>query len=296
MTENVVILGVTKATEVIFNQHFPILTKLVIEPYHIRYSGTLPLSVKLLMDAPRILNVIKRERRQLQQIVKDYKIDVVISDNRFGLYSKHAECIYITHQLNIQAGLFSGIANKIHQHYMKQFDAVWVPDFEDNNQSLAGKLSRNLAFKNVKYLGSLSRLPILEDTAAEFDYLCLLSGPEPLRTELENILISKANVSDQKICIVRGTKAILNVSPLKKVTIIDMPDASQLSHLIIGSKKVVCRSGYSTLMDLHHLQKTNCILIPTPGQDEQIYLAGYWQQKFGSKVCLQKNLNHFLFD
>jgi hypothetical protein len=53
--------------------------------YNIKYSKALPVAVKLLLDAPRIFNVIKSERKQLEQIIKDYNINVVISDNRFGM-------------------------------------------------------------------------------------------------------------------------------------------------------------------------------------------------------------------
>lgn len=295
MTDNVVILGVTKTTALIFDEEFPTLKKIDIEPYNITYSKIIPLNIKLLFDTPRILGVIKKEQQQLAQIIKENQIDVVISDNRFGLYNKEVECIYITHQLNIQAGIFSFIANKIHHRYIKQFSIVWVPDFEEESKCLAGKLSRNTLLKNVVYIGPLSRLQKVDRVEDEFDYLCLLSGPEPLRTELENALIAKANLSDKKICIVRGTKQSLSLLVNGNIKIIDMPSVLQLSQLICNSKVIACRSGYSTLMDFHHLQKTNCILIPTPWQDEQVYLANYWQQKFGSKVIQQKDLSLFKF-
>ena len=93
----------------------------------------------------------------------------------------------------------------------------------------------------------------------------------------------------------RGTHPVPH-SVNKNITIIDMPTALQLSQLINNSKTIVCRSGYSTLMDLHHLQKTSCILIPTPGQEEQVYLANYWREKFGAKVIQQTDLASFSFD
>lgn len=296
MEDNVVILGVTKTTAFIFDEEFPTLKKIEIEPYSISYSKTMPLGIKLLFDSPRIFKVIKKENEQLKTIIQDYQIDVVISDNRFGLYNKNVECIYITHQLNIRAGVFSFIANKIHHHYIKQFNKIWVPDFEEDNKCLAGKLSRNTSFNNVVYIGPLSRLHKADRVEDEFDYLCLLSGPEPLRTDLENFLIAKANLSEKKIFLVRGTKEPFNLSVNKNLTVVDKPSALQLSQLISNSKTIVCRSGYSTLMDLHLLQKKECILIPTPSQDEQVYLADYWQQKFSSKVIQQKYLTTFLFD
>lgn len=293
MSDNVVILGVTKTTSLIFDEEFPQLKKVEIVPYNIKYSKALPVAVKLLLDAPRIFNVIKQERKQLEQIIKDYKIDVVISDNRFGLSSKNVESIYITHQLNIQAGLFSSIANKIHHHYIKQFNAVWVPDFENEKDNLAGKLSHHHALKNVSYVGPLSRLLIVSVKENGFDYLCIISGPEPLRSELERILIEKANQSDKKICIVRGTNKKLKSFVNKNITITDTPSANELSQWIIDSKTIVCRSGYSTLMDLHHLNKQNCVLIPTPGQEEQEYLANYWSRKSAFKVIHEKDLKSF---
>ena len=232
MTDNVVILGVTPITALIFNEEFPSLKKVDIEPYNIRYSHSLPLSVKLLLDAPRIFGVIKRERLQLQKIVKEYQIDTVISDNRFGLYNKNVECIYITHQLNVRAGVFSGIATKIHHYFIKQFNAVWVPDIEDEQKSLAGKLSRNTFLQNVSYIGALSRLSIEDKTENEYDYLCLLSGPEPLRSDFEKVLIEKANQSDKRICFVRGTTKELRSFVNKNVTVVDMPIAKELSLLI----------------------------------------------------------------
>ncbi len=296
MVDNVVVLGVTKTTSIIFDEEFPQIQKVEIIPYNIKYSKALPVAVKLLLDAPRIFNVIKSERKQLEQIIKDYKINVVISDNRFGLSSKNVESIYITHQLNVQAGIFSSIANKIHHYYIKQFNAVWVPDFEGKNTCLSGKLAHHHSLKNVTYIKPLSRLSKDITTGDKYEYLCLLSGPEPLRSELERTLIDKANKSDKSICIVRGTNKELRSFVNKNINTINTPSAIELSNLIINSKTIVCRSGYSTLMDLHHLNKQNCILIPTPGQEEQEYLAKFWSAKSGFKVIHEKELKSFRFD
>jgi hypothetical protein len=295
MQDNLVVLGITPSTALIFNEEFPSLRKIDVEPYNIRYSHSLPLSVKLLLDAPRIFRVIKKERKQLKQIIKENNIDLVISDNRFGLHDRSVECIYMTHQLSIQAGVFSGIANKIHHHFIGQFNEVWVPDFEDVSKSLAGKLSKNRSLKGVKYIGPLSRLSALEKSDSQIDYLCLLSGPEPLRSDLEKILIKKANETSKHICFVRGTTAELKSFVNKNVTVFDMPDAKQLSQLIADAKMVVCRSGYSTLMDLQYLKKKDFVLVPTPGQDEQEYLANFCKEKSDIKIVLQKDLSSFSF-
>jgi UDP-N-acetylglucosamine:LPS N-acetylglucosamine transferase len=50
-----------------------------------------------------------------------------------------------------------------------------------------------------------------------------------------------------------------------------LPD-SELAAALKSARLVVCRSGYSTLMDLHSLE-VQALLVPTPGQSEQEYLA-----------------------
>jgi predicted glycosyltransferase len=48
----------------------------------------------------------------------------------------------------------------------------------------------------------------------------------------------------------------------------------ELKEILLHSEKIICRSGYSTIMDLIRLNK-GALLIPTPGQTEQEYLAYY---------------------
>ena len=56
--------------------------------------------------------------------------------------------------------------------------------------------------------------------------------------------------------------------------------SEELNMFLLESEIIICRSGYSTIMDLYKLKKKP-ILIPTPGQTEQEYLA----KKFRGKVC-----------
>ena len=296
MMDNLVILGVTPTTSIIFDEEFPTLKKIAIEPYDIKYSSWLPISLTLVMDAPRIKRVIKKEGQQLNTIIKENQVDVVISDNRFGLVNKNVECIYITHQLSIQAGWLSLMADKIHHQYIKMFDRILVPDFENEEKCLAGELSRNHTFKNVEYISPLSRLSNDIKVVEDLDYLILLSGPEPQRTVLETTLLEIAKKSTKQICIVRGSNKAISTTANKNIKVIDYASAEQLSELLLSAKKVVCRSGYSTLMDLYTLHKKNLILIPTPGQHEQEYLANYWQETRNALVLLQKDIKGFRFE
>jgi UDP-N-acetylglucosamine:LPS N-acetylglucosamine transferase len=129
----------------------------------------------------------------------------------------------------------------------------------------------------------------------KFDHLFLISGPEPQRSALEDLLTEKAAQAPHlKFALARhGHKTAKNSFP-SNLTAFISPDKLKLSEVISQSKMVVCRSGYSTLMDLYLLGKTEAVLVPTPGQTEQEYLAGYWEKKFGSRTVRQKDLERFL--
>ncbi|MBE0640439.1 MAG: hypothetical protein IH599_00280, partial [Bacteroidales bacterium] len=62
------------------------------------------------------------------------------------------------------------------------------------------------------------------------------------------------------------------------VEILTYVKGETIGNLVAGSRVTLCRSGYSTLMDLGSVGG-RLILIPTPGQSEQEYLAQWWAEK-----------------
>ena len=290
MAKNTVILGVTPGTGPVLEEEFPELKTIGIEPYKIRYSKSLPLLMKLFSDAPRISGVIQKEQAQLKAIVQEHAIDLIISDNRPGLSHERVESIYMTHQLQIRAGIWSAAANRIHRRYMQTFSKVWVPDFEDRELSLAGELSANTGLDHVQYIEPLSRLDAGIKKSERIDYLILLSGVEPQRTLLEEALCRAFVHTIKKVTLIRGTTNAATLPFPKTMRVIDLANAAQLSQLICNAEVIVCRSGYSSLMDLHHLQKKQMVLIPTPGQTEQEYLATHWSKHFGATIVAQARI------
>jgi uncharacterized protein (TIGR00661 family) len=288
---NRVILGVTELNAFLFDQYFPELEKVTLPSYAISYSKILPLWFKLLLQWPKINKVIKQENYQLQEIVNTYSIDLVISDNRFGLFSKRIESIFITHQLHLKTPVFSSFANRLNKKYINCFNEVWVPDFEEVKSRLAGDLCNSEdTHLPVKYIGPQSALTnsTTQTSQDKFDYLILLSGVEPQRTILENQCLAVFEKSNGKVVLVRGTKYAKIISS-ENVVIKNFVFGDELKDLVVNAKTVICRSGYSTLMDLCLLNKKKMILIPTPGQTEQEYLANYWKTNFGATVFEQKN-------
>jgi uncharacterized protein (TIGR00661 family) len=290
---NTVIIGVTELNSFFFEEHFPKLKKIHLPSYKIKYSKYLPVWLKILLQWPKIRSVIKEETKVIETIIQQNKIDVVISDNRFGLYNSHIESIFITHQLKIITPFFSSIANTINLNYIHHFNKIWVPDHEDRSLRLSGILSDSSNIKiPVHYIEPQSALTDVEINASgfcEFDYLIVLSGTEPQRSILEKLLLDKFATSTKKIVVVRGSNGPTHVTN-KNIMVIDFAFGKELKSLILGAKTIICRSGYSTLMDLNILNKKKLILIPTPGQPEQEYLASYWKEKFDSKTMLQKEI------
>jgi hypothetical protein len=69
------------------------------------------------------------------------------------------------------------------------------------------------------------------------------------------------------------------------------PTSEELAWALAEAGTVVCRSGYSTLLDLAVLGRT-AVLVPTPGQPEQEDLARHWARAFGFATCTSTDLEH----
>jgi len=67
------------------------------------------------------------------------------------------------------------------------------------------------------------------------------------------------------------------------------PSSEELAWALATAETVVCRSGYSTLLDLAVLGRT-AVLVPTPGQPEQEDLAHHWARSFHFATCTQRDL------
>ncbi|MEZ5011780.1 MAG: glycosyltransferase [Bacteroidales bacterium] len=76
----------------------------------------------------------------------------------------------------------------------------------------------------------------------------------------------------------------------ENITTMGFVQPATLATLVGQSEMVICRSGYSTIMDLVSL-KRSALLVPTPGQTEQLYLAGYLAGKGYFAMAEQSKLS-----
>jgi predicted glycosyltransferase len=282
----------------LFSASCPFIKPLSLEGYNIIYPNKgWSFMLKMIAQLPQIKSTISSEQQWIEQQMKIHQFDVIISDNRYGMFHSKAKSILLTHQLNIQTGTFIG--NTAIKSYLKKlinnFDKCWIIDRNDN--ALAGKLSAPIATKTpLTYIGwlsqfqSLSKKEFLISPMRTPYILVLLSGPEPARTQLEQLLIEKfkANSNQQYVFIGGKSKSITQQLPTN-IQYINIADAKTTYQYTIHAEYVICRSGYSSVMDMIFLEKP-AIYIPTPGQTEQILVAKNIAKATKSKVFNQYQL------
>lgn len=288
-----VIIGTEGMHLLFLKEHFPQVEFAAFPGYRISYSSYFHAGVKTLLQLPDIRSAINKEHTLLSKLINERNINAVISDNRYGLWSKKIPSVIITHQLNIQTPLASSFLSKSVQRHIKHFYECWIPDYA-GAENLSGALSHPIPNGiNGKYIGPLTRFhsPTQSFKKKEYDLLVVLSGPEPQRSILEKKIIKQLNYLPLlKTLIIQGLPGNKPVqSNLKNVEILPHLPDTELQDKILVSEIILSRPGYSTIMDLHKINRRKWIFIPTPGQTEQEYLARLMQKKEMAVTCSQKD-------
>jgi len=264
------------AQSILLKAEFPQLTLIPLKGYRVSYSNhKRGMALKLLWQLPKIWRAIQFENRWLHKQVALHHFNIIISDNRYGLHHPSVKSIFITHQLTIKAPF--RVAEKWLQHIqyrlIRSFNTCWVPDIPGLNNA-AGILSHPAILPPVPvaYIGWLSRfepkkLPVI------YRYCIVLSGPEPQRNQLENKLLTQLTGITDSVLFIRGLPGAANLpaTPPNIICKNHLPQEA-LEMALLQSEWIISRTGYTTVMEILCLQK-KAILIPTPGQTEQEYLA-----------------------
>lgn len=281
-----IIIGANGRSGKFLSAYFPEIETISIPGPLIHYPSSGNMAWKMAIQSPKILSGIRREHHLLEKIIRQYQIDAVISDNRFGLWSGAVYSVYITHQLRIKAppgwGMAGHLLSGIHRMVIDNYNECWIPDYP-GKENLSGELGHPVSLpSHYHYIGPLSRFSSKSDAAEPgadkdlTDLLFIISGPEPQRTIFENIVLGElAKHPEHRAIILRGLPGTGDdISPLPNVTMHSHLSDDDMIAQIKSAKLIVCRPGYSTLMDLTSLGK-GAVMVPTPGQTEQEYLARY---------------------
>ena len=263
----------------LLRKEFPYLQFLELPSYQIEYAKNgKNFKWKLFKNCPKMIEAILNEKKLIKKWIKKYEIDGIISDNRLGVFSKKTPSVFITHQLNVMTGNTTWLTSKMHQKIIKKYTACWVPDIASipNLTGELGHLERNNL--NIQYLGPLSRLH-KKQTEIKYDLMIILSGPEPQRGILEEKLKIEILKYPGKTIFIKGIVEKNQIKEqIENVTYYNFMNTRQLEQAFNESDKVLCRSGYTTVMDLAKLDK-KAFFIPTPGQYEQEYLAKKYKEE-----------------
>lgn len=274
-TQCQIMLAASGQQKKLLQLEFPQLTFIEPPEYDVKYkpfAGNLVFG--LMGQVPRLLRVIRDEELWVNKICREHNVNAIISDNRYGFYSKEVPTAFITHQVAPLTGLGripDHIFKLLHLSRLRRFTECWIPDTMDS--SLSGLLSSpGRSLGNARFIGPISRFEgRATPPAGKKHLLVLLSGPEPSRSTFEAMVVHQLSTYTGPYTILRGLPGG-GRDPIPNG--IDHLDAEALARLIENSDLIVCRAGYTTIMDLVAMKRT-ALLVPTPGQTEQEYLAAH---------------------
>ncbi len=247
--------------------------------------------LNMILQTPQFIFSSIKEHYKLKKIIRSTGAKAVISDNRYGLWSKEVFTVLITHQLNIRLPLRFSFLQKplsyIIRKVIRKHNALWVPD-NGSGLSFAGELSKDVEKYHTQffYTGLLTRFSggVFDDSVEgrggpdKRFVLCIVSGPEPQRTFFEKKLLNQLQQIPYNSVLLRGLPGNGKKLENGRCVVYNHTNSKHFARLIAGATLIVCRPGYSTLMDLSAFG-SKALLVPTPGQTEQEYLAGLFNER-----------------
>ena len=265
--------------------------------FRINYSRYLPQYIIILLKSPILLYQIIIEHKRLKRIIRDYSIDIVISDNRIGLWNSKIKTVFITHQLRIlfpePFRFLEFIGIQIIRSIIEKYSLCFIPDLS-GDLNISGILSHGIRLPgNVRYIGILSRfnVPRQEDELTSGKCTVILSGPEPQRSILKHKLTKILSLQEKPVVMLEGKPGKADESySLNNIVYHNHLSENETIKLLMESEIIITRSGYTTIMELISLGRS-ALLIPTPGQTEQEYLAEFLSEKGWFRTVAQSNLD-----
>jgi len=281
-----VTVAATGSALLALRREFPDVAWIDAPDYTAPYGTGNHLLPRIVWNLPGLYRELAAERRCISRILAKDRYDLILSDNRLGMYSESVPSLFITHQLHFHfppviwpVEITALLLNRLlHGKYAR----IIVPDNPPGPAALAGKLSRPILRSSMEHCFFTGILATAEkrDLAEDLDYLFIISGPEPQRTLFEQIVLPRLpDLPGRKVVLLGSPGKGATTVPDPETTVIGYADTEEKIALLNRAKFIVCRSGYTTMMELAEVQKRNALLVPTPGQTEQEYLAAYYRER-----------------
>lgn len=237
--------------------------------------------VRMSLSMPWVLARFRLEHRFTEALVAREHFDCIISDSRFGIWSREVPSYCILHSLR---QLIPGRPRQMERfvergqyHLTHGFKRILIPDVEDNG-GLSGELGHDPAIDwgedRLHYIGPLSGIH-RTGANSDIDYFFSISGIEPQLTLLaDKVLEALPHLSGRIIVTLGQPSGNGRCRHIGSADVYDYLDRRAQEEMLNRAHIVVTRSGYTTLMELAELGK-RALFIPTPGQSEQNYLARF---------------------
>ena len=284
---NIVEIACSENQESFFRNRFPEFKLHVSLPNnHIHIESGKGLFFKLGLRVFEFHSNWKKEKSWLKKHLQSNTYDIIYSDNRYGFYHPNVHSVLLTHQLTLPGPRFLlALPQLVLNANLMNFNEIEIPDFK-NTPKLSGNLSHLKGTFQATFIGPLSQIKPLH-TSTKKQLLLILSGPEPQRSRFAKDILEETSQLEFQL-VVAGESTVKSTN--SNVTQLGYCNAKQLEQLMNESSHIVCRSGYSTLMELDTIQK-KALLIPTSGQYEQEYLAKYWAEQFNFPTANENEIS-----
>ena len=257
------------------------------------YTASDHFVLNFVINGPGMLRSLKRARSLSKSIIEDGDYDLVISDCRYDVYGEEKRSYLINHQLRFAAPVGAEMfAEAWLAHRMGKYRKVIVPDY-GGKENLTGRLSHKLNFikkKKIEYIGHISHIE-RKKCKKDIDYLISLTGPEPQRSLLEEMVFAQVRELEGSVLIAGGNPDTGKPKIPDNVTYHPYLGTDEMSDCLNRCKCFISRSGYTSMMELAEVGIREALLIPTPGQTEQEYLGKYYRKQGYFHSVKQKNLS-----
>ena len=274
----------TSTQRSIIKSYFPEVICIELNGYNFKFKGSGKWNLEILRNIFQLIRSIKTEKKTLNKICKELKIQSIISDHRYGFYHKSIPSYFITHQLTLPLKGIKKLGHYWHLYQLKKFISIWVLDNSENTYAgaLSKTTSNQLIIKSIGIQSRFSTIRIEFKQSTPY-ILAVISGPFPYSFQLlEEIIAYTRSTSFTIKCILPTELNKPTITP-KNITFYSSNNWKELDEMYYNCVGIISRSGYSTLMDIEILQKKAC-LIPTPGQPEQMYLTKLHTNKYASNL------------
>jgi predicted glycosyltransferase len=285
-------IGADKGPLALLRDAFPDLPHVRVPGVEVRYAKGASQTWAMATQFPAMLRSVREEHHLFLNLRRQLQLDAVISDQRFGIRADGLPSVIMTHQLFPFTPFAQGVLRRINLRSVARFDRCWIPD-DEQAPGLAGELShgRNVPH-NARYIGPISRMDPAKAIAPKEPYriVCVISGPEPQRTLLEEELMQQLPHVSGKHLLVRGKPEPVLDETVGNVRRLGHLGGDALTGALLQAQLIVSRTGYTTLMDLARIGRS-ALVVPTPGQQEQEYLGDLHARSGRFSVQAQDRLN-----